>query len=196
MQHQSLILILIESLGGTKTKETCPLQSQHKKSGFNSEDLLQILSQTYPLSQLFIKNYSPAFPFLCKIHFSKFDTLSMNQAKRNQWPIPKLISRAIIKDLILTKAVIFSPFLKGLTPAYKRNAKKKKKEDHQREEQRGQETTVEKLIRWVHRDRRHLHPSSGRSLILLPFDVDFWFHKTTLVYSKTGMVSYDYSVFT
>jgi len=154
------------------------------------------VSQTYPLSQLFIKNYSPAFPFLCKIHFSKFDTLSMNQAKRNQWPIPKLISRAIIKDLILTKAVIFSPFLKGLTPAYKRSAKKKKKEDHQREEQRGQETTVEKLIRWVQRDRRHLHPSSGRSLILLPFDVDFWFHKTTLVYSKTGMVSYDYSVFT
>jgi hypothetical protein len=51
----------------------------------------------------------------------------MNQAKRNQWPIPKLISRAIFKDLILTKAVIFFPFLKGLTPAYKRNTKKKKR---------------------------------------------------------------------
>ena len=52
----------------------------------------------------------------------------MNQAKRNQWPIPKLIYWSIFKDLILTKAVIFfSPFLKGLTPAYKRNTKKEKK---------------------------------------------------------------------
>jgi len=51
----------------------------------------------------------------------------MNQAERNQWPIPKLISWTIFKDLILTKAVIFSPFLKGLTPAYKRNTKKKKR---------------------------------------------------------------------
>jgi hypothetical protein len=51
----------------------------------------------------------------------------MNQAKRNQWPIPKLISRAIIKDLILTKAVIFFPFLKRINTRLQKERKKEKK---------------------------------------------------------------------
>ena len=45
----------------------------------------------------------------------------MTKAKRNQWPIPKLISMTIFKDLILKRLVIFFLFIGGLTSIYKRD---------------------------------------------------------------------------
>jgi hypothetical protein len=100
----------------------CQLQSWCEKSGFKSYNPLQILGQIYFLSQPLIKNHNPTFPFLCKIQFLKFDPFSMTQAKRNQWPIPKLISITIFKDLILKKLVIF--FLKRITLTNKQKKKK------------------------------------------------------------------------
>jgi len=118
-------LIVIEFLNGTKTRENmrliCQLQSWCEKLGFKSYNPLQILGQIYFLSQPLIKNHSPTFPFLCKIQFLKFDPFSMTQAKRNQWPIPKLISMTIFKDLILKRLVIFFLFIGGLTSIYKRD---------------------------------------------------------------------------
>jgi hypothetical protein len=105
----------------------CQLQSWCEKSGFKSYNPLQILGHMYFLNQPLIKNHSPTFPFLCKIQFLKFDPFFMTQAKRNQWPIPKLISMTIFKDLILKKLVIFF-FIGGLTSIYKRdNTNQKKK---------------------------------------------------------------------
>jgi hypothetical protein len=50
----------------------------------------------------------------------KPDSLSTNQAKRDRWPGPKLISRTTFKDLILIKAVIVSFHKKELAFTYKR----------------------------------------------------------------------------